>query len=188
MRMNRKGFAPLFLVILAACAMALGGVGYMMARPSYMFQPGWRMMLGGDRDQYGCIGAAGYSWCAAKSKCLRAWEEKCEKSPDAFIINNFNDCARAVNPVMESYPRQCRANGQTFVEEINNETLCRPEQRNAEVWTQEYAPVCAKVNIQCIKAPCNPILETYSNACSACANSLVESYMAGECGGQIRLT
>ena len=34
--------------------------------------------LGGDRDEHGCIGSAGYSWCAAKQKCLRPWEEKCE--------------------------------------------------------------------------------------------------------------
>src|SRR5512142_1430173 len=34
--------------------------------------------LGGDRDAHGCIGSAGYSWCEAKAKCLRPWEEKCE--------------------------------------------------------------------------------------------------------------
>lgn len=35
------------------------------------------------------------------------------------VINSFEDCIRAGNPVMESYPRQCYANGQTFTEEIN---------------------------------------------------------------------
>lgn len=34
-------------------------------------------VLGGDRDEHGCIGSAGYSWCEAKSKCLRTWEESC---------------------------------------------------------------------------------------------------------------
>lgn len=34
-------------------------------------------------------------------------------------ISDFESCAAAGNPVMESYPRQCRANGQTFVEVIN---------------------------------------------------------------------
>ena len=33
-------------------------------------------------------------------------------------IDSFDDCVNAGNPVMESYPRQCRANGQLFVEEI----------------------------------------------------------------------
>lgn len=36
-------------------------------------------------------------------------------------ITNFEECAAAGNPVMESYPRQCRANGQNFTENIGNE-------------------------------------------------------------------
>lgn len=38
---------------------------------------------------------------------------------DSFVpeINNFEECIAAGNPAMESYPRQCRANDQTFVEE-----------------------------------------------------------------------
>ena len=35
-------------------------------------------IVGGDKDAHGCIGSAGYSWCAEKDKCLRVWEEKCE--------------------------------------------------------------------------------------------------------------
>ncbi len=35
------------------------------------------------------------------------------------IISNFEECAAAGNPVMESYPRQCRTkDGRLFVEEI----------------------------------------------------------------------
>jgi hypothetical protein len=37
------------------------------------------------------------------------------------VITNFEECVAAGNPVMESYPRQCRANGQNFVENIGNE-------------------------------------------------------------------
>ncbi len=60
-------------------------------------------------------------------------------------------------------------------------TLCKPEQRGAEVCTMDYTPVCGKVNVQCIKAPCPPQYQTFSNVCVACGNSLVESYTAGEC-------
>ncbi len=35
-------------------------------------------VVGGDRDEHGCIGSAGYSWCANKNKCLRTWEESCD--------------------------------------------------------------------------------------------------------------
>lgn len=36
-------------------------------------------------------------------------------------ITNFEECVAAGNPVMESYPRQCKANDQTFVEDISIE-------------------------------------------------------------------
>ncbi len=35
-------------------------------------------------------------------------------------ITSFAECAAAGNPVMESYPRQCRSGGKTFVEELPN--------------------------------------------------------------------
>jgi len=35
------------------------------------------------------------------------------------VITNFDECAAAGNPVMESYPRQCRtSDGRLFVEEV----------------------------------------------------------------------
>lgn len=37
---------------------------------------------------------------------------------DNSNINSFEECITAGNPAMESYPRQCRANDKTFVEEI----------------------------------------------------------------------
>lgn len=36
-------------------------------------------------------------------------------------ISSFEECVAAGNPVMESYPRQCIANGVTYVEDIDNE-------------------------------------------------------------------
>lgn len=36
-----------------------------------------QQMPGSDRDAHGCIGSAGYTWCEAKAKCLRVWEEPC---------------------------------------------------------------------------------------------------------------
>jgi len=35
------------------------------------------------------------------------------------------------------------------------------------VCTEQYDPVCAKVNVQCIQAPCDPVNETFSNECFA---------------------
>ena len=58
---------------------------------------------------------------------------------------------------------------------------CTPEQRNAEVCTAEYNPVCGwndPAKIQCIRYPC---ATTYSNSCVACQNPNVISWTEGEC-------
>jgi hypothetical protein len=39
-------------------------------------------MPGSDKDAYGCIPSAGYTWCEQKQKCVRQWEEPC---PSAII-------------------------------------------------------------------------------------------------------
>lgn len=68
-----------------------------------------------------------------------------------------------------------------FAEKPSSAILCKVEQRNIDACAAIYDPVCAKVNIQCIKAPCDPINQTFSNSCTACNNPLVESYAGGEC-------
>lgn len=75
-------------------------------------------LLGGDKDEHGCIGSAGYSWCDSKQKCLRIWEEECETNNK---ITTFDECVEAGYPVMESYPRQCRVpDGESFTEVLEN--------------------------------------------------------------------
>merc|ERR1711957_636660 len=36
--------------------------------------------VGCDRDEYGCIPSAGYSWCDLKKECIKPWETPCEGS------------------------------------------------------------------------------------------------------------
>lgn len=76
--------------------------------------------IGGEKDEHGCLPAAGYQWCPSQQKCMRMWEEYCEEYADQYKveINSFEDCVKAGYPVMESYPRQCRAGDKTFVEEV----------------------------------------------------------------------
>ena len=42
-------------------------------------------LVGNDRDAHGCIGSAGYTWCEAKQKCLRVWEEPCALASDTPV-------------------------------------------------------------------------------------------------------
>ncbi|MFA5643834.1 MAG: hypothetical protein WC949_04705 [Candidatus Paceibacterota bacterium] len=50
-------------------------------------------LIGGDTDAHGCLIGAGYSWCQAKQKCLRPWEEKCEEG----IAVDFNKIGNLAN-------------------------------------------------------------------------------------------
>lgn len=37
-----------------------------------------KQLIGGETDEHGCVLMGGYTWCEAKQKCLREWEEPCE--------------------------------------------------------------------------------------------------------------
>lgn len=89
-------------------------------------------------------------------------------------ISSFEECIEAGYPVMESYPRQCKAGDITFTEEIEEEIeggahYCTEEEKSAEVCTMEYNPVCGDNG------------KTYGNACSACSSGEIEFYVQGEC-------
>jgi len=49
------------------------------------------VLVGNDSDAHGCKGSAGYSWCEAKQKCLRIWEETCEGSLKGSEVMNIAD-------------------------------------------------------------------------------------------------
>lgn len=46
---------------------------------------------------------------------------------------------------------------------------CTEEQKNAEICTMEYMPVCGDDEV------------TYGNVCAACISETVDSYKMGEC-------
>lgn len=51
------------------------------------------------------------------------------------------------------------------------------------VCTMQYDPVCAEVQVQCIKAPCDPIQQTFSNMCEMNKNKLAKFLHKGKCNG-----
>lgn len=53
-----------------------------------------------------------------------------------------------------------------------------------EFCTREYRPVCGHIDngTRCVRSPCNSTNhKTYSNACSACADSKVIGFEKGDC-------
>lgn len=65
-----------------------------------------------------------------------AWKLTKKEAPPP--VTNFEECVKAGNPVMESYPRQCRHNDQTFTEEIKTE--CK---KDADCPSTQY--VCQEI-------------------------------------------
>ncbi|MFA5828855.1 MAG: hypothetical protein WC841_05880 [Candidatus Shapirobacteria bacterium] len=77
--MNKKFLFPLVFSL----AIILGGCFPKPQNPSPVIdnpptvEPSEVPIVGGDADEHGCIGSAGYSWCEDKGKCIRIWEEDC---------------------------------------------------------------------------------------------------------------
>jgi hypothetical protein len=98
---HQKGFAGIGIIVAIVAILAVGGVAYYVGTQKNITQlsdtkidcaamnlppdcnPGAKEvslgnLVGNDKDEHGCIGSAGYTWCELKNKCLRTWEEKCE--------------------------------------------------------------------------------------------------------------
>lgn len=154
------GGSNIFIGILILLAVLV--IGLLIA--NYSEKP-----IGGERDEYGCLGPAGYSYIENLGICAREWElEKTEDISTAveYLLNNrvdshaltyvstvdneiqfdrfqkiftvsmengevlsvnisgiydFQTCADAGNPIMESYPSQCRNEDEIFTQDIGNE-------------------------------------------------------------------
>jgi hypothetical protein len=126
------------------------------------------------------------SWAAYSPDDCICQDSKClnkniglmpETIPDIY---DFNSCVAAGNPVMESYPRQCAANGITYVEEIlepGARHVCTPEESSATACNLMYSPVCGEIVLNMGKT----IYQTFGNGCAACAAMKTVAYTPGEC-------
>jgi hypothetical protein len=81
MKNKQKGFSTLLGLLFFMVLVGAGLYLYIEKTSKEISLPDVNPpVVGGDKDAHGCIGSAGYSWCEAKNKCLRVWEEKCEVS------------------------------------------------------------------------------------------------------------
>ena len=79
--LNLGIFALFLLLILSACSLNQGALNEnensLPIDEEVTNETGDGQLIGGDKDEHGCLIAAGYSWCEPKQKCLRTWEEEC---------------------------------------------------------------------------------------------------------------
>ncbi len=85
--MNKNVLTIALTVILATAVIAVGVYAYrgwqaQKGNDAINNQPTDNQLIGGQADDHGCLVAAGYSWCEAKQKCLRPWEEACDANAD----------------------------------------------------------------------------------------------------------
>ena len=64
---------PLRITVLLAATLGMVGCGHDEA-PAESPQRRAPQSVGADRDEHGCIGSAGYTWCARTNQCERPWE------------------------------------------------------------------------------------------------------------------
>ncbi len=78
------------------------------------------VFIRGKEDDWICVNGG---WISHGLPDSAMPNKKCvnSKKADDKEINNFEECAASGNAIMESYPRQCRANEKNFVENIGNE-------------------------------------------------------------------
>ncbi|MCX6737041.1 MAG: DUF333 domain-containing protein [Candidatus Parcubacteria bacterium] len=94
---KQKGTGVMLLAI--AILIGLGIFSYVETKKA-------NNLVGGDKDIHGCIATAGYSWCEAKQKCLREFEEPCVESSPV----NVTSTTGIANPA-STY---CQENGGTL--------------------------------------------------------------------------
>ena len=104
-------------------------------------------IVGNDRDSHGCIGSAGYSWCEAKHKCLRTWEESC--TPMAGNDKEVNGTKSGM-PNLNKTRFYCNSNSDCV-------STCGSGCVNNE-WAKNYRDTCQNVRAwfcTCVNNVCN---------------------------------
>jgi len=167
-----------FLIVLPALILLVAFSGCTSEQP-----------IGGERDEHGCLVAAGYSWDEDIQACTRDWELDENQQRAAELAVEYVGSEEGLT-VTEVATAACPGCFVIYLEDKNTDltsvniedwvavskTLirhtCTEEEKQAEICTMEYLPVCG------FKA--DGTSKTYGNGCQACSDG-VEYWEFGEC-------
>lgn len=146
--------------------------------------------IGGQRDEHGCLGPAGYSWDEDIGACVREWDLNDSQKQAAKTAVDYvgQEYATTITDVTAGECEDCftvkiEQGTERDVVEVEivdgvaeSKTLtrheCTEEEKQAEVCYMLYLPVCG------YKADGSSM--TYGNDCQACSDKVVYWEM-GEC-------
>ena len=74
-------------------------------------------IVGGDKDEHGCIGSAGYVWSEEKQECIREWEETLKQECINLGCGEDNLFVGSINSD-KYYNCDCR-----YAQQINSENI-----------------------------------------------------------------
>jgi len=140
-------------------------------------------IIGGDRDKYGCLGPAGYSYNESVGGCVREWEfiESQKQAAKIAVESLEGEVKLTITEVILMKCPGCYIvklqnyyGTQIEVEIIDFEVesvvaYCSKESRGSDLCLYLYDPVCSDKN------------KTFSNSCVACQDTDVEYYINGGC-------
>jgi hypothetical protein len=98
---NQQGFGKITLILLGAILVILIVAGFVYAYSKagvdkliildekVETEKKGEQVIGGDKDEGGCLVGAGYSWCEIKKKCLRVWEEPCVAEEEQAMFEAY---------------------------------------------------------------------------------------------------
>ena len=146
--------------------------------------------IGGQRDEHGCLGPAGYSWNEDIEACVREWELDADQKQASKTAVEYvgSEYATTITEVVAGECEDCftvkieqgTERDVTEVEIMNgvaeSKTLtsheCTEAEKQAEACTLEYMPVCGFKS--------DGTSQTYGNGCQACADK-VDYWKTEEC-------